>query len=121
MKIIIDMNLSPRWVPFLEAEGHEVTHWSTVGASTAPDAEIMEWARNNNAVVFTHDLDFSALLFLTKAMAPSVIQLRSEDVRPQSVGKMLLTALRKAEEDIKQGALVTVDPRKNRIRLLPLK
>jgi predicted nuclease of predicted toxin-antitoxin system len=31
MKILLDMNLSPQWVRFLEQEGFEATHWSTVG------------------------------------------------------------------------------------------
>jgi predicted nuclease of predicted toxin-antitoxin system len=31
MKILLDMNLSPRWVRFLEQEGFEAAHWSTVG------------------------------------------------------------------------------------------
>ncbi len=118
MKIVLDMNLSPVWVPFLEIEGYKVKHWSEIGAITAPDTEIMEWARSNGYVVFTHDLDFSALLFATNAIAPSVIQVRIEDIRPKSIGTQVLLALQKAEEDLKRGALVTVAPRKNRIRLL---
>jgi len=121
MKIVLDINLSPAWIPLLEAEGYETIHWSKIGAITAPDTEIMEWARRNGYVVFTHDLDFSALLFSTNAIAPSVIQLRTEDIRPESVGKLALLALQQAAKDIKAGALVTIDPRKNRIRLLPLK
>jgi predicted nuclease of predicted toxin-antitoxin system len=121
MKIVLDMNLSPAWIPFLEAEGCEVRHWKEIGAPTAPDTEIMEWARRNDYTVFTHDLDFSALLFATKAVAPSVIQLRIQDIRPETSAGAVIAALQKAEEEIRQGALVTVDPRKNRIRLLPLK
>jgi predicted nuclease of predicted toxin-antitoxin system len=121
MKIVLDMNLSPAWIPFLKAGGHEVKHWSEIGVITATDIEIMEWARNNDFIVFTHDLDFSALLFATKAKAPSVLQLRTEDIRPKTVGKQVLVALQQAEENIKQSALVTIDPSKNRIRLLPLK
>jgi predicted nuclease of predicted toxin-antitoxin system len=121
MKIVLDMNLSPAWVSFLETAGHKVKHWSEIGAITAPDTEIMEWARSNGYVVFTHDLDFSALLFATKAIAPSVIQVRTEDLRPNSIGTQVLLALQNAEETLKQGVLITIDLRKNRIRLLPLK
>ncbi|MGZ8245257.1 DUF5615 family PIN-like protein [Methylomagnum sp.] len=121
MKILLDMNLSPLWVPFLQAAGYTVKHWSEIGDITAPDTEIMEWARLNGYIVFTHDLDFGALLFATGATAPSVIQIRTEDIRPKSVGNMVLLALQKAENEIRQGALVSIDPKKNRIRLLPLK
>ncbi len=41
MKLLIDMNLSPDWVEFLSNAGFESVHWSTVGAATAPDAEIV--------------------------------------------------------------------------------
>jgi predicted nuclease of predicted toxin-antitoxin system len=81
----------------------------------------MEWARTHEHIVFTHDLDFGALLFATRATAPSVIQIRTEDIRPQSVGSLVLMALAQTEEEMKRDALVTIDPRKNRIRLLPLK
>ena len=121
MKILFDMNPSPSWVFLLEANGHTATHWSRMGSFSAPDSEIMEWARKHGYAVFTHDLDYGALLFVTQAIAPSVIQLRSEDVRPSTTGSIVLEALRKAEEAIAQGALVTIDSRKNRIRLLPLK
>jgi predicted nuclease of predicted toxin-antitoxin system len=121
MKIMIDMNLSPSWVPLLESNGYTTTHWSQTGSASAPDSEIMEWVRKHGYVVFTHDLDYGSLLFVTQAIAPSVIQLRSEDVRPSTAGPIVLEALRKAEKAIAQGALVIIDPRKNRIRLLPLK
>lgn len=121
MKILLDMNLSPAWITLLERNGYEVKHWSEIGPLTAPDTEVMEWARRNNCVVFTHDLDFGTLLYVTKAVAPSVIQLRCEDIRPRSVGEIVLKALKKAQKEIGQGALIIIDPRKSRIRLLPLK
>ena len=31
MKILIDMNLSPRWVEVFDDEGWESAHWSTIG------------------------------------------------------------------------------------------
>ncbi len=58
MKLLIDMNLSPDWVPIFEREGWNALHWSSVGNPRASDSEIMEWARANAFVVFTHDLDF---------------------------------------------------------------
>ncbi|MGD0872249.1 MAG: DUF5615 family PIN-like protein [Bryobacteraceae bacterium] len=36
MKFLVDMNLSPLWVPFLSNQGFEAVHWSTVGHSKAP-------------------------------------------------------------------------------------
>jgi predicted nuclease of predicted toxin-antitoxin system len=31
IKILVDMNLSPEWVPALVREGWEAVHWSAVG------------------------------------------------------------------------------------------
>lgn len=75
MKLLLDMNLSPRWIALLKDNGFEVLHWSTVGQATAPDAEIMAWAATNGYVVVTHDLDFSAILAATQGQAPSVVQI----------------------------------------------
>ena len=121
MKVLLDMNLSPEWVPALEEGGHEVLHWRDVGAANAPDTEIMLWAREHGHVVFTHDLDFGALLHATGAVAPSVIQFRDNDIRPEVLGGQALLALIQAKTEIEKGALITIDPRKMRITCLPLK
>ena len=60
MKLLVDMNLSPRWIHFLAASQIEAMHWSTVGPVKATDTEIMTYARDHGFVVLTHDLDFSA-------------------------------------------------------------
>ena len=57
MKILIDMNLSPEWVQEFKLHNIEAVHWSSVGKFDAPDNLIMNWARQNNYIVFTHDLD----------------------------------------------------------------
>lgn len=69
VKLVIDMNLSPDWVPLLQQHHFEAVHWSSVGAGTAKDREIMRWARDNDSVIFTHDLDFGIILALTRAGA----------------------------------------------------
>jgi predicted nuclease of predicted toxin-antitoxin system len=62
VKLLVDMNLSPRWVERLVRHGFEAVHWSTIGAATAPDVEILTWANEHHFVVITNDLDFSAIL-----------------------------------------------------------
>lgn len=82
IQLLIDMNLSPEWVPELLRHGCVSKHWSAIGDTRATDREIMEWARVNNFVVFTHDLDFGTMLALTHAYGPSVIQVRGQNVLP---------------------------------------
>ena len=121
MKIVLDMNIPPIWVRFLNDAGHNAIHWSNIGNIRAEDTEIMEWARINKHIVFTHDLDFGSLLYTTGAKAPSVIQLRVENILPSSVGNELLETLRIATEELNNGALITIDPRRQRVRILPLR
>ena len=78
MKPLIDMNLSPLWIGFLADTGFESIHWSDVGEPSAPDTEIMDYASEHGLVVFTHDLDFGALLARRQTPQPSVIQIRTE-------------------------------------------
>lgn len=120
MKLLVDMNLSPSWVNLLADAGIEAAHWSTLGAATAPDTEIMAFARTNDYVVLTHDLDFSAILAATHGDKPSVVQIRSDDVKPEVIGRLVVDALRQMTTELVEGALLTVDPNRTRLRLLPL-
>lgn len=120
MKLLVDMNLSPRWVGVLANAGIEAVHWSILGAKNAPDPEIMAYASANDYVVLTHDLDFSAILAATHGDKPSVVQIRSEDLSPDAIGKQIIAALRQMETELADGALLTIDPNRTRLRLLPL-
>ena len=120
MKLLIDMNLSPRWVSVLMEAGFDAVHWSTLGRSNALDTEIMDFAKANGYVVLTHDLDFGAILAATHGEKPSVVQIRSEDVSPDVVGKSVIFALRQMTSELDEGALLTLDPNRPRLRMLPL-
>ena len=94
MKVLVDMNLSPRWVGLLTDVSIEAAHWSKLGRPNAPDPEIMAFAKANGYVVLTHDLDFGAILAATHGDKPSVVQIRSQDVSPHAIGRPVIDALR---------------------------
>jgi predicted nuclease of predicted toxin-antitoxin system len=120
MKLLVDMNLSSDWVAALVAGGFEAVHWRTLGSPSAPDAEIMAFARTHDMVVITHDLDFSAILAASAAPNPSVVQIRTANLDPNLMAATLLAALRALQTELVAGALLTVDPSRHRVRLLPL-
>ncbi len=120
MKLLIDMNLSPAWVPFLNRNDISAVHWSTLGPASAKDSEIMDFAAANGLVVFTHDLDFGTMLAARKASGPSVIQIRSQDILPEAIGALVLRSLNAVQAYLDSGALVTIEPGRHRIRLLPM-
>jgi predicted nuclease of predicted toxin-antitoxin system len=121
MRLLLDMNLSPAWVDTLEAEGWETVHWHGVGASNAPDAEIMVWARDRGYSVVTNDLDFSAILAATHAEGPSVVQIRAQDLAPATLAPTLIAVLRQYAPNLASGAILTLDARGSRVRALPLR
>ena len=121
MKILLDMNLSPLWCDFLAIEDWIVLHWSTIGAYNAPDEEIFQWAKENNYIIFTNDLDFGTILAVTNADSPSVIQIKTQDLMPDKVGQRVIQVIKENQHILKEGALVTIDNLKMRIRILPLR
>lgn len=118
--IVVDMNLSVEWSAFLEQEGWPAVHWSEVGDPRAEDATIMAWALAQGRAVFTHDLDFGTALALTHAGGPSVIQVRGQRVLPEHIGALVLAALKQYDAELSAGALVVIDEKRNRVRILPL-
>ena len=80
----------------------------------------MTFARCNGYVLLTHDLDFGAILAATHGRKPSVVQLRSENLSIEVIGRSVVDALYAVAADLEDGALVTIDPGRTRVRVLPL-
>lgn len=79
----------------------------------------MAVAEDQRAIALTTDLDFGTILTTRGHSGPSVIQLRAADLRPEALGDPLLAALTQIAEELLAGALVTIDPGRTRVRLLP--
>ena len=121
MKVLIDMNLSPSWARVLKEAGIEAVHWSEIGLATTPDPAIMAYATANGFVILTNDVDFGIALAIADKEKPSVAQIRGEDLRPGSIGNQVVLALRQMRVELEAGALLTIDPKRTRLRLLPLR
>jgi predicted nuclease of predicted toxin-antitoxin system len=121
VKLLVDMNLSPTWVHRLARHGFEAVHWSTIGAATAPDVEILTWANEHGFVIVTNDLDFSAILAASAGATPSVVQIRTQDLLSDEAVSIAARALDAHREDIERGALLSIDEAGTRVRVLPLR
>jgi predicted nuclease of predicted toxin-antitoxin system len=121
MRILVDMNLSPQWCPWLRNCGVEAVHWSEIDDPGAADSVLLRWAREHDYVVLTHDLDFGAILAASDALGPSVVQMRVRDVMPATAGPLIINALRQHDAMLQQGALMSIEPARNRVRFLPLR
>ena len=118
LKFLADMGISPLTVQGLRDQGHDALHLHEEGLERLPDEEILEKAHREGRILLTHDLDFSQLLAQTGAESPSVILFRLADMRPESVSRHLQLVLAQAEEELHQGAIVSV--REGQIRVHPL-
>ena len=81
----------------------------------------MAHARAHEYGVLTHDLDFGAILAATHGDKPSVVQLRADDVSPETIGAPVAAALKAMDEELAAGALITVDLGRTRMTVLPLR
>jgi predicted nuclease of predicted toxin-antitoxin system len=120
MKLIIDMNLSPRWVDYLSEKNIESVFWAKLGPIETEDIDILTYAEANGYIVLTNDLDFSEILRLTQKVTPSVIRLRGRDVKPECLFSQVYDALTNATSELERGAVVTIDKNKTRVTLLPI-
>jgi predicted nuclease of predicted toxin-antitoxin system len=81
----------------------------------------MAYAAAEDYIVLTHDLDFGAILAAAHGERPNVVQCRASDLSPDTVGRHVIDALRRTEGELEQGALLTIEPARAHMRLLPLR
>jgi predicted nuclease of predicted toxin-antitoxin system len=120
MKLLLDMNVPLKYGTLLVNKGIDSTIWSDVGSPNAKDVEIMSYARDNDFIVLTYDLDFSAILSSTHDLKPSIIQIRVSVLHAERVVNLIATALAQNKGDLEKGAIISIDLHKARLRLLPL-
>jgi predicted nuclease of predicted toxin-antitoxin system len=120
LKALLDMNLSPDLIDDLRSGGWEASHWSRVGLVSASDHTIMHWARNNDYVVVSHDLDFGDILASSNSNKPSVILVRTQDLLGEDLSGAICAALEQHQEMLAIGALIIITLHKMRVRVLPL-
>ena len=120
MRFLLDMNLSPQWAAILEEAGIEAFHWVDTGNYCAPDIEIFNYARDNDYIIVSCDIDFTTLLALTRAEKPGVILIRAKNILPSFFAEKLISAIKNNSDVINSGAILVVDDEKQRIRILPL-
>ena len=120
MKLLVDMNLSPKLADLLAHSNITSTHWSTVGKMTATDPEIINYALQNDYIIVTCDLDFSAILSVTQGKKPSIVQVRTRYMPHNDLADIVIKSIKQNINDLNSGAILTIDAKKSRSRLLPL-
>lgn len=121
IRLLADVHISPKTVTDLQKQGYEIMRSSEVLPANAPDINILEFARTENWVVLTQDLDFSMLVALSRYSQPSLITLRLSSAKPDIVTQKLLEVLPQIEEALQEGSAITIQDESIRIRKLPVR
>lgn len=121
MKFLVDMPVTPRAVAHLEGKGHAAVHASGVGLATEPDSTLIDYARDQERIIVTADLDFPRLLATHRASAPGVILFRGGSYSDDSMLALLDRVLERSNEQDLRHSITVVDRNRIRIHRLPLK
>lgn len=121
IRLLADVHISPKTVADLQKQGYEIMRSSEFLPTNAPDINILEFARTENWVVLTQDLDFSMLVALSRYSQPSLITLRLSSAKPDIVTQKLLEVLPQIEEALQEGSAITIQDESIRIRKLPVR
>lgn len=115
MKFLLDSCISFFAVKDLRENEFSVT-WVPETGKDPGDEVIIEKAYSENLVLVTADKDFGELVFLKGMHSPTIIRLVNITAIDQ--GKIILELIRSYKKEIEDGAIITVDRYRVRIRHL---
>ncbi len=118
--LLADVNVSAKVVVLLRAAGFHVVRVPEIMDARATDVEILAEAVRRGAVVVSHDQDFSTILAGTGAMKPSLINLRVSHVDSKRLAARIGEVVLKGAEDLRSGAVVTIEDGRVRVHRLPV-
>lgn len=120
LEFLADMNISPLTVEQLRQQGWNIIRVSEIMKSNSKDKEVLAYARDNNRVLITQDLDFSMLLAVGGYSKPSVINLRLEKAHPDYVTTRIMEVVSAMAKELEEGVVISVDETSARYRNLPI-
>lgn len=118
--LLLDAGLPRGAAADRRAAGWDVHHVADLGLGAARDEEILRAAERDGRAVVTLDNDFPHLLFLERAAKPSVVLLRMEGLDRPAAVQLLRSLLPQVDDDLRSGAIVSVDWSGARVRTLPV-
>ena len=120
MKFLLDQGLPRSAVFELQKLGIDSIHVGDIGMAASTDSEILQKALDDGFTIVTLDSDFHTLLATNNSHKPSLIRIRIEGLRSKELTEIIDTVLESAQDEIVNGAAVSVDDKGIRIHNLPL-
>ncbi len=119
-RLLLDQGLPRSTAKSLRSYGWDAVHVGDIGMSHATDAEIIEKGLTDQRVIVTLDSDFHAQLAVTGAQFPSTIRVRIEGLHGDELAALLIESWNKIEQQLTEGAMITITQKSIRIRRLPI-
>jgi predicted nuclease of predicted toxin-antitoxin system len=85
-----------------------------------PDEDVFAKAVNEQRIILTFDLDFAEILAFAGDETASVIVFRLVNASPDNVMARLDQVLKSSANDLEQGAIISVEDFRYRIRRFPV-
>jgi predicted nuclease of predicted toxin-antitoxin system len=120
MRFLADMGVSQRVVTWLQEQGHDATHLRDEGLQKLENGEIFTKAFRESRIILTWDLDFTEIVALSKTSTVSAVVFRLLNTRSDHVIARLERVLAVSAQDLQEGAIISVEEGRHRVRLLPL-
>jgi predicted nuclease of predicted toxin-antitoxin system len=121
LRFIADVHISPLTITTLRLAGYDIVRVPDILPRASSDSVILEFARIENRIILTQDLDFSVLVALGRYVQPSLITLRLASAQPDFVSQRLLSILPELEQPLIEGCAITIEDNSVRLRRLPIR
>jgi predicted nuclease of predicted toxin-antitoxin system len=120
MRFLADMGISQEVVTWLRKQGHEATHLRDEGLQRLENGAIFIKAIHETRIILTWDLDFTEIVALSGRTQVSAVVFRLMNTRSVHVIERLKRVLLESAQDLEEGAIISVEEGRHRVRLLPL-
>ena len=113
MKVLLDACVWSGAMSVLSAAGHDV-EWVGDWAADPGDEHVLATAATQGQILITLDKDFGELAVLFRRPHAGIVRL--VNLRAQDQGPVCAAALRRYGAELEQGAIVTAEEQRVRIR-----
>jgi len=120
MRFLADLGVDLRVVTWLRQDGHDATHLRDERLHRMPNGDIFAKALAESRGILTFDLDFAEIAALSRTGRVSVVVFRLHNTRTVHVIQRLAAVLAESAAELSQGAVLTIEETRHRIRRLPV-
>ncbi len=120
MKFLLNMNIPRSFGIKLMQNGCEYRHVGDIGMFQSDDIDIVQFAKENEEIIVTHDLDYGNILAFSGDSSPSVITFRLRNSHPDNLFYRMIIEWEEIKSHLLKGAIVIIEDSALRIRDLPI-